>query len=103
MAMRHHQKPAATAVATAAGAVPSPRPLDPATNGGVVRVEADDSRWPECSTRCTATTTPSRHEVADHVVRFHAEKDPLVVGRRVEFLVPGSSTGLDGAGSPSGF
>jgi quinol monooxygenase YgiN len=43
------------------------------------------------------------HEVADHVVRFHAEKDPLVVGRRVEFLTPGSSTGLDGAGSPSGF
>ena len=43
------------------------------------------------------------HEAADHVVRFHAEKDPLVVGRRVEFLAPGSSTGLDGAGSPSGF
>jgi quinol monooxygenase YgiN len=44
-----------------------------------------------------------KHEVADHVVRFHAEKDPLVVRRRAEFLVPGSSTGLDGAGSPSGF
>ena len=42
------------------------------------------------------------HEVADHVVRFHAEKDPLVVGRRVEFLTPASSTGLDGAGSRSG-
>ena len=43
------------------------------------------------------------HEVADHVVRFHADKDPVVVGRRVELLVPGTSTGLDGAGSPSGF
>jgi quinol monooxygenase YgiN len=43
------------------------------------------------------------HEAADHVVRFHTEKDPLVAGRRVEFLTPGSSTGLDGAGSPSGF
>jgi quinol monooxygenase YgiN len=43
------------------------------------------------------------HEAADHVVRFHAEKDPLLVGRRVEFLAPGSSTGLDGAGRPSGF
>jgi quinol monooxygenase YgiN len=42
------------------------------------------------------------HQVADHVVRFHAEKDPLLVGRRVEFLAPGSSTGLDGTGRPSG-
>jgi quinol monooxygenase YgiN len=32
------------------------------------------------------------HEVAEHVVRFHARKDPLLVGTRVEFLDPGSST-----------
>jgi len=35
------------------------------------------------------------HEVADHVQRFHAQKDPLLVRRRLEMLSPGSSTGLD--------
>ena len=35
------------------------------------------------------------HEAADHVQRFHARKDPLVVGRRVEHLLPGSAKGLD--------
>ena len=35
------------------------------------------------------------HEAADHVQRFHAQKDPLVVGRRVEFLATGSAKGLD--------
>ena len=34
------------------------------------------------------------HEAADHVRLFHTRKDPLVVGRRVEFLSPGSTTGL---------
>jgi quinol monooxygenase YgiN len=34
------------------------------------------------------------HEAADHVQRFHARKDPLLVGRRVEFLSPGSAKGL---------
>jgi quinol monooxygenase YgiN len=34
------------------------------------------------------------HEAADHVQEFHARKDPLLVGRRVEFLSPGSATGL---------
>jgi quinol monooxygenase YgiN len=34
------------------------------------------------------------HEAADHVQLFHARKDPLLVGRRVEFLSPGSATGL---------
>jgi quinol monooxygenase YgiN len=34
------------------------------------------------------------HEDADHVQRFHARKDPLLVDRRVEFLSPGSATGL---------
>jgi quinol monooxygenase YgiN len=29
------------------------------------------------------------HEAAEHVVRFHAEKDPLLAGTRVEFLAPG--------------
>jgi quinol monooxygenase YgiN len=38
------------------------------------------------------------HEVADHVVRFHAQKDPLLVSTRVELLVPGSSTGSDRTG-----
>ena len=35
------------------------------------------------------------HEAADHVQLFHARKNPLLVGRRVEFLSPGSATGLD--------
>jgi quinol monooxygenase YgiN len=34
------------------------------------------------------------HEAADHVQQFHDQKDPLLVGRRVEFLSPGSATGL---------
>jgi quinol monooxygenase YgiN len=37
------------------------------------------------------------HEVADHVQRFHAQKDPLLVRTRVEVLSPGSSIGLDTA------
>jgi quinol monooxygenase YgiN len=35
------------------------------------------------------------HEAADHVQLFHARKNPLLVGRRVEFLSPGSAKGLD--------
>jgi len=35
------------------------------------------------------------HEKADHVKQFHARKDPLLVGSRVEFLTPGSAKGLD--------
>ena len=35
------------------------------------------------------------HEVADHVQRFHAQKDPLLFRTRVEMLSPGSSTGLN--------
>ena len=35
------------------------------------------------------------HESADHVRLFHTRKDPLVVGRRVEFLAPASAKGLD--------
>jgi quinol monooxygenase YgiN len=31
------------------------------------------------------------HEAADHVQAFHARKDPLLVGTRVEFLSPGIS------------
>ena len=31
------------------------------------------------------------HETADHVRRFHARKDPLLEGTRVEFLEPGVS------------
>ena len=31
------------------------------------------------------------HEAAEHVRRFHARKDPLLVGTRVEFLQPGAS------------
>jgi quinol monooxygenase YgiN len=34
------------------------------------------------------------HEAAEHVQQFHARKDPLLVGRRVEFLSPASATGL---------
>ena len=37
------------------------------------------------------------HEAADHVQQFHARKNPLLVGRRVEFLSPGSAKGLDPA------
>ena len=29
------------------------------------------------------------HETAEHVRRFHARKDPLLAGTRVEFLEPG--------------
>jgi quinol monooxygenase YgiN len=35
------------------------------------------------------------HEAADHVRDFHARKDPLLVGTRVEFLSPGSAKGLE--------
>ncbi|GAA0810490.1 putative quinol monooxygenase [Spirilliplanes yamanashiensis] len=31
------------------------------------------------------------HETAEHVVRFHARKEPLLAGTRVEFLSPGAS------------
>jgi hypothetical protein len=31
------------------------------------------------------------HEAAEYVRRFHARKDPLLVGTRVEFLQPGAS------------
>jgi quinol monooxygenase YgiN len=31
------------------------------------------------------------HETAEHVQRFHARKDPLLVSTRVEFLRPGPS------------
>ncbi|AGZ41369.1 antibiotic biosynthesis monooxygenase [Actinoplanes friuliensis DSM 7358] len=34
------------------------------------------------------------HEEADHVRRFHALKDPLLTGTRVEFLTPGAAKGL---------
>jgi quinol monooxygenase YgiN len=34
------------------------------------------------------------HQAAQHVVDFHAQKDPLVVGRRVEFLSPRQAKGL---------
>jgi quinol monooxygenase YgiN len=34
------------------------------------------------------------HESAEHVQRFHARKDPLLVGRRVELLAPGAAKGL---------
>ncbi len=36
------------------------------------------------------------HEEAEHVRRFHAEKDPLLTGTRVEFLTPGAAKGLGG-------
>lgn len=57
------------------------------------RVEASPS--PGCSTRCTATGALEAHEVADHVQRFHARKDPLLVRTGVEMLSPRSSAGLD--------
>ncbi len=34
------------------------------------------------------------HESAEHVIDFHARKDPFVVAARVEFLSPLSSKGL---------
>jgi quinol monooxygenase YgiN len=34
------------------------------------------------------------HEVAPYVVEFHARKNPLLVGHRVEFLTPGLAKGL---------
>jgi quinol monooxygenase YgiN len=35
------------------------------------------------------------HEEAEHVRSFHARKDPLLAGTRVEFLTPGPAKGLD--------
>jgi quinol monooxygenase YgiN len=35
------------------------------------------------------------HEEAEHVRRFHAQKDPLLTSTRVEFLRPGVAKGLD--------
>jgi quinol monooxygenase YgiN len=35
-----------------------------------------------------------RHQTAQHVIDFHAQKDPLVVARRVEFLSPRDAKGL---------
>ncbi|MGX6600562.1 putative quinol monooxygenase [Micromonosporaceae bacterium Da 78-11] len=34
------------------------------------------------------------HEQAEHVRRFHARKEPLLTGTRVEFLTPGVTKGL---------
>jgi quinol monooxygenase YgiN len=34
------------------------------------------------------------HETGEHVRDFHAAKDPLLVGSRVEFLVPGAVKGV---------
>ncbi len=36
------------------------------------------------------------HETAPYVVDFHARKNPLLVGQRVEFLSPGPAKGLPG-------
>jgi quinol monooxygenase YgiN len=36
------------------------------------------------------------HEVAPYVVEYHAQKNPLLVDYRVEFLSPGSAKGLPG-------
>ena len=33
------------------------------------------------------------HEEAEHVREFHARKDPLLTGTRVEFLTPGATKG----------
>ena len=33
------------------------------------------------------------HEDAEHVQRFHAQKDPLLTNTRVEFLTPGAAKG----------
>lgn len=35
------------------------------------------------------------HEQAEHVREFHARKDPLLSGTRVEFLTPGAVKGLE--------
>jgi quinol monooxygenase YgiN len=35
------------------------------------------------------------HEEAEHVRQFHARKDPLLAGTRVEFLTPGPGKGPD--------
>lgn len=34
------------------------------------------------------------HERAEHVIAFHAAKDPLLVSHRVEFLAPAAVKGL---------
>lgn len=34
------------------------------------------------------------HETAEHVLAFHAAKDPLLVSHRVEFLSPAAAKGL---------
>ena len=34
------------------------------------------------------------HEDGEHVKLFHARKDPLLTGTRVEFLTPGAAKGL---------
>lgn len=34
------------------------------------------------------------HEVAEHVIAFHAAKNSLLVSHRVEFLAPGAAKGL---------
>jgi quinol monooxygenase YgiN len=34
------------------------------------------------------------HEVAEHVIAFHAAKDPLLDSHRVEFLTPSAAKGL---------
>jgi quinol monooxygenase YgiN len=34
------------------------------------------------------------HEAEEHVRQFHAQKDPLLVSTRVEFLSPGAAKGL---------
>ena len=36
----------------------------------------------------------AEHERAEHVVDFHARKDPLLTGTHVTFLTPGSAKGL---------
>jgi quinol monooxygenase YgiN len=35
------------------------------------------------------------HEAAEHVKQFHAAKDPLLTGARVEFLTPGPTKPSD--------
>jgi quinol monooxygenase YgiN len=34
------------------------------------------------------------HQNAQHVMDFHARKNPLLAGRRAEFLHPGPATGI---------
>ncbi len=41
------------------------------------------------------------HEQAAHVIEFHARKDPLLVGRRVEFFTPGPAIGLPATEAPA--